>query len=364
MPRRSQLTDLATPSAVWEVRFPCGTRGLAGHSGMHVLSFDEGIAGSYTSEPATGAHVNEVFEILAAEQTAAFGFCPDTVEDVRAELDPAEGALSQQRLIRDREDGTPVQWWVLLQHSGDPIFHAWISSHPRLPDPIGDELARVGWATMLDLIREAAPPDQDEVTVHSGCPAGSDAGHRRLESAGFAHRRTFWEMTGPVNSDTRRTPVPVEGLTIKPTRDERTVHRILNDAFVGHWGYEPLQFDDWLAVEESLAGYDPGLWRLANLEGIAAAVMTMSRRTATQGALYVAELATLAPYRRHGLASALLAHAFDVAAAENYDRVGLHVDSENTNDAPSVYRRAGLHVRCAFHAYARTLSTHQNREAR
>ena len=55
--------------------------------------------------------------------------------------------------------------------------------------------------------------------------------------------------------------------------------------------------------------------------------------------------------RGRGIASALLAHAFEVAAREGLDKVSLHVDSENTHDAPSVYRRAGLDVRCAYNAH-------------
>jgi ribosomal protein S18 acetylase RimI-like enzyme len=73
------------------------------------------------------------------------------------------------------------------------------------------------------------------------------------------------------------------------------------------------------------------------------------------GALYVAELATVEQYRRRGIASALLAHAFDVAAQKGFTAVSLHVDSENMYGAPSVYRRAGLEERCAFHAYGRDI---------
>jgi ribosomal protein S18 acetylase RimI-like enzyme len=322
---------------------------------MSKLRLGEQLAGSYTFERATGAHVDEVFDIVAAELTDAFGFCPDTAEDVRADLEPPEGALSTQWLIRGHEDGVPAQWWAALQVPGDPIFYAWIRSRPTLPGAVGDELARVGWTTLLDWIAEAAPAGQREVKVHSGCAVGSDAGHRRLEAAGFAHERTFWEMTGPAKGGAG-SKVPVKGLRIVPTRDERAVHQVLNEAFVGHWGFEPMPFDEWLAFEKSTAGYDPDLWLLAELEGVSAAAMTMSRRTHTQGALYVAELATLAPYRGRGIASALLAHAFDVAAAEGYVSVGLHVDSQNSNDAPAVYKRAGFEVRCAFHAFTRTVS--------
>ena len=245
---------------------------------------------------------------------------------------------------------------MALRQPGDPVFYARINSDPRLPGPAANRLVRAGWEALLGWIQEVAPREQAEVEVHSSCPSGSEAGHRRLEAAGFSHQRTFWEMTGRVTDETRRQP-PVEGLSIESTRDERTMHRLLDEAFLGHWGFEPMPFDEWLTVQESAAGHDPDLWRLARIEGTPAAAMILTRRAATQGALYVGELATLAPHRGRGIASALLAHAFDVAAEQQLDQVWLHVDSQNTNGAPSVYRRAGFDVRSAFDAFTRSLRT-------
>jgi len=316
-----------------------------------------GAPDAYAIEPVTSADVDEVFDIVAAELTEAFGFCPYTLEDVRADVEVPDGSLSHQLLIRDRADGTAVQWWAAVLLPGDPTFFAWVRSHPRLRGPREDDLARAGWTTMLEWIREVAAPEQDEVQVRSGCPANSDPGHRRLSAAGFKHQRTFWEMTGPVN-DANRTQPPVDALTIESTRDERTMHRVLNEAFLGHWGYEQLPFEEWRIVEMSMAGYDPNLWRLALIDGTPAAATIMTRRAEAEGALYVAELATLASYRNRGIASALLGHAFEVAAAEGLGQVWLHVDSENTNNAPSVYRRAGLDVRSAFHAFTRGVRVH------
>jgi len=315
---------------------------------------------AYAIGPVASADADEVFGVVSAEFTEAFGFCPLTVEDVRADLEVPQGSRSHQRLIRDRRDGVAVQWWAATLWAGDPTFHAWIRSDPRLARADGDELARLGWTTLLDWIAEVAPGGQDEVRIRSGCPANSDSAHARLSAAGFAHERTFWEMAGPVGEEAPRQPA-VEGLTIVSTRDERTVHRVLNEAFAGHWGYEQLPFDEWLAVERAMAGYDPSLWRLALIEETPAAAMIMTRRAATEGALYVSELATLAPYRARGIASALLAHAFEVAAAEELRQVTLHVDSENRDNAPSVYRHAGFHVRCAFHAHTRTVRIDRDR---
>jgi mycothiol synthase len=309
----------------------------------------------FTLEPATGALVAEVFELVAAEHTAAFGFCPETEEDVRSMLEPPAAGASIEHVVRDI-GGAIAQWWGAFRDPGDPITRAWISTHPQLPDADSDELARAGWAMMLDWIR-AHPPGgaDDDILVHSGCPAGSAPNPRHLAAAGFARQRTFWEMLGPVTDDTR-TAAEVPGLVIEANQDLAVLHGVLNEAFVGHYGFTPASLEDWLAVEETMAGFDPNLRYLATIDGEPAAAMLLSRRVETEGAMYVGELATLEQFRRRGIASALLAHGFEVAAREGLGQLALHVDSESAHAAPSVYRRAGLEVRTAFWAYARKLS--------
>jgi ribosomal protein S18 acetylase RimI-like enzyme len=313
-----------------------------------------GLPAGFTLEPATGAHVAEVFELVAAEQEAAFGFCPDTEEDVRSMLEPPAVAAHTEQLVRD-PDGRAVQWWVAMRAPGDPIVHSWLTSHPRLPDAVSDELARAGWEVAFDWVR-AHPPDgvDGQITVHSGCPAGSTANPRHLAEAGFTRQRTFWEMLGPVTDDHRSAP-EVPGLVIEATRDEAALHGVFNEAFLGHYGFTPTTLETWSAFEESEPGFDPDLRFLATVDGEPAAAMTLLRRAEAQGEMYVGELATLDRFRRRGIASALLAHAFEVADREGLDRLSLHVDSENAHAAPAVYRRAGLEVRTAWWAYARAL---------
>jgi hypothetical protein len=107
---------------------------------MATLLPGAGLPEAFTTEPATGSHAAEVFELLAAELTAAFGLCPDTEEDVRANLEPAEGGRSMQLLVRERDGGSVAQWWAALRDPGDPVFHAWTRTHPRLPESVGDDL--------------------------------------------------------------------------------------------------------------------------------------------------------------------------------------------------------------------------------
>ena len=313
-----------------------------------------GLPAGFTVEPATGAHVAEVFEMLAAEQVAAFGFSPDSAEDVRAILEPAAEAASFEHVVRD-PDGAVAQLWVGLREPGDPISHTWIPTHPGLPDAVSDALARTGYGLLLDWVRAHPPSGDDDIEVHSECPVGSVANPRQLEEAGFTRQRTFWEMVGPV-TDANRSARGVPGLVIEQTTDVAAMHGVFNEAFVGHWGFNPTSLADYQAVEVTMPGFDPDLRYLAVVDGEPAAAMTLLRRLQTHGAMYVGELATLERFRRRGIAAALLAHAFEVAAREGLGQLVLHVDSENAHAAPSVYRRAGLEVRTAFWGYTRTVS--------
>ncbi len=307
-----------------------------------------GLPAGFTLEAASAAHAAEVHEVVAAQQIAAFGFYTESLEDVRADLESTV-AEAFEHVVRDA-DGAVVQWWAALSYPGDPVFRSWIYSHPRLAGDVHDELSAIGWRSLLEWIRAQAPEGNGPIEVRSGCEAGSDAAHRRLRVAGFTHRRTFWEMVGPVTEEARTAPA-VPSLTIKGVEDTSTFHAMLMKGFEDHWGFVLIAHDEWLSAERSFSGYDPALWFLAEVEGVPAALMAMSRRVEADGEMYVQELATLPEYRRRGIASALLAYAFEVAAREGLDKVSLHVDSENTHDAPSVYRRAGLDVRCAYHAH-------------
>ena len=320
---------------------------------MSTLALDAGLSDSFTYEPATASRLDEVFNLMTAELTATFGFNPDTAEDIRSMLEPPESTRSEQLLIRDRDQGALVQWWGALQDPGAELWHAWIHTHPGVPGPVGDTLSRTGYAQILDWMRSKTPTEQ--ARVHAGVAKGDEAADRRIRDAGFTYGRTFWDMAGSV-VDAPEPETSVAGLSIGVTQDAATVHKILDAAFVGSWGYETVAFDDWLTVEKSFPGYDPELWVLAELDGTGVGAMILSRRSASDRALYVQELATAAPYRRRGIAAAMLRHAFDVAAQEGYDDVILHVDSTNEHDAPSVYRRAGFEVRCAFNAFARDLN--------
>lgn len=167
---------------------------------------------------------------------------------------------------------------------------------PGISEADGDELTRVAWQRLVAWVRDVRGTQAaGDVLVHSACVTGDEAAFRRLLEAGFVHERTFWDMAGRVR-DEAKAASDGAGLTLSRTEDHATVHRLLMEGFMEgfaeHWAFEPASFEDWRTLERSMAGHDPGLWVLAEIDSVPVATMLMSRRSAAERAMYVQELTT------------------------------------------------------------------------
>ncbi|SDS53958.1 Acetyltransferase (GNAT) family protein [Friedmanniella luteola] len=297
----------------------------------------------YAVRSATTADSDALHALFVAHRTAVLGFCRVSRAEVRSWLEPppADGR-AVDLLVVSRETGVPVQWWNGFHEGGAVRYSCLIVTDPRLPTPDADRLWSEGWARLRTWIDEAGEEPAEGRHAHSACLLGDDHDRRRLAEAGFVHERTFWEMTGPTSGGA--SPPEVPGLVVDGGAAPEAVHAVLEESFRGHWGFHSLPLTAWLATEQAAAGFDQSLWFLASLEGHPAAAMILCRY---DDELYVQEVGTLAPYRRRGIASTLLAQAFAVARQLGYERVMLHVDSENVDGAPRLYGAAGLQVRHA-----------------
>ncbi len=110
------------------------------------------------------------------------------------------------------------------------------------------------------------------------------------------------------------------------------------EAFSEEWGYRPVTFEEWVGNEVEVPSFDPGLWLLAT-EGDEAVGALTGVVWGDRG--WVGELGVLAPWRRRGIASALLRRAFATFASRGLPRVMLNVDSENSTGAVRLYERRG-----------------------
>ena len=294
---------------------------------------------TYEVQPVTAETAEELHALFVAHRMMVLGFCRLTLAEVRSWLLPRPEVDALDLVVRRRDSGLAVQWWSGSHEHGDPRYFCILTTRPGLPAGEADQLWSAGWARLRGWVGELT--EGPERVVRSACVLGDGDNQRRLAEAGFVHERTYWEMAAPV-ADGARAEVP--GLVIHRSADPATVHALMQAGFRDHWEFHPQPLEAWLATEQAAPGYDPGLWFVGELDGVPAAAMILCRY---DDSLYVQELATLPEFRRRGIASALLAQAFMVARQDGFREVMLHVDSENVDGAPRIYRAAGLQVRHA-----------------
>jgi ribosomal protein S18 acetylase RimI-like enzyme len=177
---------------------------------------------------------------------------------------------------------------------------------------------------------------------------------------GFAYVRTFWMMRIEFDGapPAPRVPDGIVVRTLEPGRDEARVHAALAEGFADHWGEFFPSFEEFrhLEIEGEGSDFDPSLWFLATEgEEVVAAAVCRSSTPRAEGTAVVGELAVRAPWRRRGIALALLHTAFAEFHRRGIPRAELGVDAQNPTGATRLYERAGMHVAFSWEFWEKTL---------
>jgi mycothiol synthase len=174
-----------------------------------------------------------------------------------------------------------------------------------------------------------------------------------VTAAGFHPVRTFWHMERSLDGSYRADPLPA-GVTTRAAvtdPDQSRVFEVMNEAFRGHFGFEPVPYEEWrVANVESLA--EPSLVQLAEVDDIVAGAVT-SRMPGGTG--WINDLGVRPAFRGRGIGTALLQRSFAELAERGATQVRLNVDSENETGATRLYASVGMTVRRAFLVFEKVL---------
>jgi mycothiol synthase len=133
-------------------------------------------------------------------------------------------------------------------------------------------------------------------------------------------------------------------------RDDRAVHRVLEDAFGELPEVDRWSFEDWAAETLERPGFAPEhVGTVVHGDAIVGASVLIVEGDL----LWVAQLAVEREHRRRGLAHALLAHAFGVAWRAGLGHAGLSTDSRT--GARGLYEHVGMRVKRTAWEYAKQL---------
>ncbi len=222
-----------------------------------------------------------------------------------------------------------------------------VTLHPELGTAeLGEELL----AEVDRLARERGRPGTE---IHAGCAEPDERVAGIYTRNGYHLVRHFFRMIAPLDEPPAASVWP-EGIELRPLdpdRDLERVHQVDEEAFEDHWGSARTSFATWRGLLIP-ADWDPSLWFIA-WDGDQIAGISLCRPSAEgdPDLGWVEVLAVRRPWRRRGLALALLLHSFAELRDRGRPKVGLGVDAENLTGAVRLYERAGMVPTQQFDVY-------------
>jgi ribosomal protein S18 acetylase RimI-like enzyme len=170
-----------------------------------------------------------------------------------------------------------------------------------------------------------------------------------LRNAGFEAVRWFFEMVRPNLEDVPDLPLP-DGLEVRPITRE-LAKRFWDadiESFRDHWGGfdgSDVQFERWMASPNN----DLSLW-VAAFDGDEVAGGVLNRINPEQNAALgilrgtLASVFTRRPWRRRGVAHALIARSLVLLRERGMTSADLGVDADNPSGALGLYEGLGFQV--------------------
>lgn len=195
----------------------------------------------------------------------------------------------------------------------------------------------------------AAGQPTDRLRAFSAFSAEGRPAERLLGGAGYEVVRWFFEMVRPSLDDVEDVPLP-DGLELRPVSREQymTLWRANREAFRDHWGGSD---ESEAAMRRFLESpdADPSLWLIAwDGDEIAAGVINGIFREQNEALGlrrgWLDSVFTRRPWRRRGVAAALIAKSLLLLRERGMTSAALGVDADNPMGALGIYERAGFEI--------------------
>jgi ribosomal protein S18 acetylase RimI-like enzyme len=314
----------------------------------------------YRSRPATLGDVAAVAAILNANALACIGEPYTTAELLESEWRTPGRDLETTSAVVEAPDGSLAACAFL----DGPPPHVEAFAIVDVADAHrgrGLDRALLQWAEAVAPALVADAPAGEETVLRVGAWVGEHELMALLEERGLAPVRHFWRMTVALD-DPPPPPAWPDGIVVRPFRrgrDERAVYATLEEAFRDHWGADEEPFEAWLwdKVESPAADFDPDLWWLAvDGDELAAVLYGLPRARHAPDEGYLRALGVRRPWRRRGLARALLLQSFATFRARGTTVVSLHVDAANPTGALELYEGVGMTAQPRFEIWERPLA--------
>ena len=318
---------------------------------------------NYTSRQAVMDDVPEIHRLEEKKSLHYSGVPGFSLERLRNEYEtPGFDINKSVHLVENQQDKLVglVEVW---EHSDPPVHpYVWIAVDPDQENQ-GIEDYLMGWAgeRALQVIDRVDPDLRVAIRAHTNQAIESVA--KTLKSAGLVQiRHTFRmriEMEGEPDA-----PVWPEGISMRPynpDQDARAIYEADEEVFQDHFGFikeDPDEgFKKFMHHMTGDDSYDPSLWYLAVDDNDEIVAICLCRRYGAEEKEtgFVSSLGVKRPWRRQGIAQALLLEAFGEYYKRGKKKVDLGVDAESLTGATDLYKKVGMFVLRQYDMYEKVL---------
>jgi ribosomal protein S18 acetylase RimI-like enzyme len=202
-------------------------------------------------------------------------------------------------------------------------------------------------------IHDTVAPDR-EWQLHFGVADNDTDALRLYRRFDLTPIRFWFEMVAPTAGVSEQSAPDGVDLVDYVLGREVELYQAHEDAFADHWGHQDPGQDAWLARSVRSERFLPELSRFA-LAGNAIAGYVLAYRSPVPTRGYIGQVGVRRPWRRRGLAGAMLTRVLSACADAGFGAVSLGVDAQNPTGAVGVYERVGFTVESRGVTYLRAL---------
>jgi ribosomal protein S18 acetylase RimI-like enzyme len=243
-----------------------------------------------------------------------------------------------------------VEWWAELDGT-----HIYLHFYNLAPEWRSKELVRAlvrhSEARLREIALHENHPTEPGRLFDMGAYGFQKDKVEVLVEEGYAPVRHFFDMVRPDLENLPDVPMP-EGLEIRPVTAEqyRAIWEAEVEAFKDHWGMDQTEEGDFERWQHAWPiTFQPHLWQVAwDIETNQVAGMVRNfiveaeneRHGRKRG--YTENISVRRPWRRRGLARALIASSFRLLKEKGMEQAALGVDTENPSGALHLYQSMGF----------------------
>lgn len=251
-------------------------------------------------------------------------------------------------------------WWI-LEEEKTYIYRSWCHIHPDWRDiGIGTALLAYNENRLREIAQENEHPTNMPRLLESWSGPTMPGANVLLGEAGYKPARYFFTMIRPIDALLPEVPMP-DGLEVHPFEDaqNRPIWEAINEAFRDHWGYVEGTEEDYQRFL-TRPNRKTHLWQVA-WDGDEVAAMILNNffeeenETFNRKRGWTDPICTRRPWRRRGLAKALLVKSIEMFRDMGFDDTALGVDTENPNGALELYQSVGYETDKTWISYRKPL---------